>query len=126
MSKVNQDDAADGEPIASIEIWDMGWNANVNLSDTNVAYSWELDTDLEAARLIDAPAVGIRLMENGVLVASATTSPMEAFIAEGTELEPAYRVVEGMSPIGHVMATKKTIVYDPYTEWDVTRAVCER
>ncbi|MCI0897656.1 MAG: GAF domain-containing protein [Chloroflexi bacterium] len=72
----------------------------------------------EAARLIDASDVYIRLLENEVLVPSAATRSIVPFVADAAQLTPAHTVAEGTSPAGHVMATKKPMVFEPSTEWE--------
>ena len=41
MEKVNTAVNADGSNTATIEIFDWGWNTNINLSDENAAYTWD-------------------------------------------------------------------------------------
>lgn len=60
MEKVDQTETA-GVPNSGIEIGYWAWNQSVNLSDNNVAYSWEFDTDTEAIFPVDLIGDGTAL-----------------------------------------------------------------
>jgi hypothetical protein len=53
MEKVNQGVGGDGLPLYRVEIFDMSWNAAVNLRDDLVEYTWEVDTDLASLDPVD-------------------------------------------------------------------------
>ena len=62
----------------------------------------------EAARLVSAPFVIVRLLEGGVLVPRAATEPASGYAAETKNLN----VEEGTSGAGHTMARKEPIFGD--------------
>jgi hypothetical protein len=54
MEKVHKKiDPASGLPEATIEIFDWGWNTNINLVDGNASYTWEVDTDTSTLDPVD-------------------------------------------------------------------------
>jgi hypothetical protein len=53
LEKVNQAVNPDGTPQATIEIFDMAWNSNVNARERHAAWSWEIDTDLTTLDPVD-------------------------------------------------------------------------
>ena len=63
----------------------------------------------EAGRLIGTDYVAIRLLEGDSLVPSAATGPMKDFWARSAETLGRFKVEEGASAAGHVMATKKPL-----------------
>ena len=66
----------------------------------------------EAARLLGASGAWIRLLDGNVMVPSAATGSAAAYIAEQAKIRPTLAVGEGVSMIGHVMATRKPMVAD--------------
>jgi hypothetical protein len=57
VAKLNQEEGDLG-PEAKAEITDFMWNAQTNLSDSNAAYTWELDTDTDLIEPLDIFADG--------------------------------------------------------------------
>ena len=66
----------------------------------------------EATRILGATGAWIRLLEGDVMVPGAATESAANFLADAAELNPVLRVGEGQSSMGHVMATKKSLVLE--------------
>jgi len=64
----------------------------------------------EAARLVGAPAAFLRILEGDVLVAGPATKSVAAFLADSAADQPS--LGEGVSAMGHVLATKKPMVVE--------------
>ncbi len=69
----------------------------------------------EAARLVGASAAYMWLLEGDILVPSAVTETAAAYLDATFVNNPGLAVVEGVTPSGHVMATKKPIDVEDMT-----------
>ncbi|MCH8799687.1 MAG: GAF domain-containing protein [Chloroflexi bacterium] len=84
----------------------------------------------EAARLVEASGASIRLLEAGVLVAAAATESAAAWHADTVVDQPGLAIGEGVSGMGHAMATKKPLVVEDATTAEIVspaqRSIAEK
>ena len=73
----------------------------------------------EATRILGATGAWIRLLEGEVMLPGAATESAANFLADAAELNPVLKVGEGQSSIGHVMATKKVLVFEEIAEGEL-------
>ena len=73
----------------------------------------------EATRLVGAHGAYIRLLVDGVLVPSAATPTAVEYLADVIKFMPTDSVEEGGNTMGHVMATKKPVVFENTQEHEL-------
>ena len=73
----------------------------------------------ESARFLGAHASFIRLLERDVLVAGAATESAAALLADSAVDQPSLGVGEGVTALGHVMATKKPLIVEGLTKLEL-------
>ncbi len=70
----------------------------------------------ESVRLVGAQGAFIFLLENDAMVPSAATDSVANMIAQTTQANPTYSVNERTGLVGHVMASKQTLVTEDNTQ----------
>ncbi len=73
----------------------------------------------EAVRLVGATAAWIRLLVGEVMVPGAATDSAAGFLADAAKLNPELQVGEKESSVGHVMATKKHLIWEEISEGEL-------
>ena len=73
----------------------------------------------ESVRLVGATAAWIRLLVGGVMVPGVATGSGAGFLADAAQLNPELQVGEKKSSVGHVMATKKPLVWEEISEGEL-------
>ena len=71
----------------------------------------------EAARLVGGSGAFIRLLQEDGLVATASTKSLAEYLLESAKV---LAVTEGITSVGHVMATKKPVVDEDSTESELS------